>query len=261
MSLQFDHLVHQVQSPENIRDFLYKHNIHTVNGGQHTMWGTYNTLSYFGLSYIEQIAVYDRTLFEEAAQQPYTLHNTFKRDNECFGFSRIALRTRNIEAEAERLRALGLEVYGPDACSRTRPDGSVVKWKLLHFGMKGQAFDFPFLIEWADEDSARMAQLKESGALKTSQTIKMDSVQFFVHDVEATVRLWQEVLQLPDAKIQPECMSLQLPNIRLDFYGEAAATQLTLGHKKEGPFGVTLIDSERTKETLIFPSAFYWINP
>ena len=56
--------------------------------------GTYNTLSYFGLSYIEQIAIYDRDLFEQAAQYPYSLHYTFKRDQERQGFSRIALRTK-----------------------------------------------------------------------------------------------------------------------------------------------------------------------
>ena len=44
--------------------------------------GTYNTLSYFDLSYIEQIAIYDRDLFEQAAQYPYSLHYTFKRDQE-----------------------------------------------------------------------------------------------------------------------------------------------------------------------------------
>ncbi|MFJ7732511.1 VOC family protein [Lysinibacillus sp. NPDC097231] len=260
MTLYFDHLVHQVQSPENIKDFLNKRNIHTVNGGQHTMWGTYNTLSYFGLTYIEQIAVYDRALFEEAAKYPYTLHHTFKGNNEHYGFSRIALRTTNIDEEATRLRTLGLEVFGPDACSRTRPDGSVVKWKLLHYGLPGQAIDFPFLIEWADGDQERYAQLEASGAIKTAQPITMESVQFYVRDAEATVQRWQEVLQLPEPDIQPQRISLQLPNMRLDFYEEAQATKMMLGRKSEGPFGVTLKDNERKKETLIFPGAFYWIN-
>ncbi|MFY0518764.1 VOC family protein [Lysinibacillus sp. UGB7] len=261
MTLYFDHLVHQVQSPENIKDFLNKRNIHTVNGGQHTMWGTYNTLSYFGLTYIEQIAVYDRVLFEEAAKLPYTLHHTFKENKERYGFSRMALRTTNIDEEAARLRALGLEVYGPDACSRTRPDGSVVKWKLLHFGQPEQAIDFPFLIEWTDDDQERFAQLEASGAIKTTQSITMESVQFYVQDAEATVQRWREVLQLPDPDRQPQCISLQLPNMRLDFYEEAVATNMMLGRKSEGPFGVTLQDTDRTKETLIFPAAFYWINP
>ncbi len=261
MTLYFDHLVHQVQSPENMKVFLNKRHIHTVNGGQHTMWGTYNTLSYFGLCYIEQIAVYDYALFEEAAKLPYSLHYTFKQNNERFGLSRIALRTTNIEQEAQRLSALGFDVYGPDACSRTRPDGSDVHWKLLHFGKAGQAIDFPFFIEWADGDEERYAQLIASGAVTTSQTISMESVQFYVQDALATAKLWHEVLQLPEPVVHSEFIALHLPNIRLDFYEEAAATKMMLGHKSEGPFGVTLKDTNRTKETLMFPSAFYWLNP
>ncbi|AMO34107.1 VOC family protein [Lysinibacillus sp. fkY74-1] len=260
MTLYFDHLVHQVESPENIKVFFNKRNVHTVNGGQHTMWGTYNTLSYFGLSYIEQIAIYDRDLFEQAAQYPYSLHYTFKRNHERQGFSRIALRTQNIEEEGQRLRALGFDVYGPDACSRTRPDGTIIEWKLLHFGRADLALDFPFLIEWADEDEKRLAQLKASGAIDETQAITMESIQFYVRDVEKTVQLWQKVLQLPKFVQHEQFVSLQLPNMRLDFYEEAAASSMTLGHLKEGPIGVTLNDPHRTKETLVCPGAFYWIN-
>ncbi|WP_341302472.1 VOC family protein [Lysinibacillus sp. FSL H8-0500] len=261
MTLYFDHLVQQVESPENIKVFFNKRNIHTVNGGQHTMWGTYNTLSYFGLSYIEQIAVYDRDLFEQAALNPYTLHYTFKRDGEDQGFSRIALRTTNIEAEGERLRALGFDVYGPDACSRTRPDGSVVEWKLLHFGKPDLAIDFPFLIEWAEDDKERFAQLQASGAIHQQQNITMEAVLFVVRDVPTTVELWQKALQLSKAEQHDEqYVSLQLPNIRLDFYDEAVATAMTLTPLKHGPFGVQLKDPYRVKETLVCPGAFYWIN-
>ncbi|KOS68877.1 hypothetical protein AEA09_10210 [Lysinibacillus contaminans] len=257
MSLQFDHLVQQVQSPEDTKMFLNKHTIQTVNGGQHTMWGTYNTLSYFGLTYIEQIAVYDRALFEEAAKLPYSLHHTFKRNHERFGFSRIALRTTNIEGEAERLRALGFEVYGPDACSRTRPDGSLVEWKLLHFGKPDQALDFPFFIEWADGDEERIAQLEKSGALDTKQSIEMTSVLFVARNVAETVALWQEVLQIPQAIVQEEYTSLQLPNMRLDFYGNS----VVIADNEEGPFAVTLKDPTREKQTIMFPHALYYINP
>lgn len=257
MDLYFDHLVHQVQSPENTKIFLNEQAIHTVNGGQHTMWGTYNTLSYFGLSYIEQIAVYDRALFEEAAKLPYSLHHSFKRDKEPFGFSRIALRTTKIEEEAERLRALGLEVYGPEPCSRTRPDGSVIEWKLLHFGKPDLAIDFPFFIEWADGDDERFAQLEKSGALDAQQSLKMTSVQFVVKDVEETVALWQEVLQLPQALVHEDYTSLHLPNIRLDFYGD----NMIVADKKDGPFAVSLTDATKEKRTIMFPQALYLINP
>ena len=257
MTYYFDHLVQQVSLPEETMAFLNARGIHTVNGGQHTMWGTYNTLSYFGLSYIEQIAVYDRALFEEAAKLPYSLHSTFKQNDERFGFSRIALRTTNIEGEARRLRALGFEVYGPDACSRTRPDGTVLKWKLLHFGKSNLAIDFPFFIEWADGDDERLAQLEKSGALDVQQTLEMTSVQFVVENVNETVALWQDVLQLPPAVEQEGYSSLNLPNMRLDF----CWSNEMLTDKKAGPFAVTLTDQSNEKQTIMFPQALYVINP
>lgn len=67
-------------------------------------------------------------------------------------------------------------------------------------------------------------------------------------------------VRITRAQQHAQFTSLQLPNIRLDFYEKAAASTMTLGHLKEGPFGVTLEDANRTKETLIFPAAFYWVN-
>ena len=256
MNLLFDHIVHQVPSPEETMAFLNARGIHTVKGGQHTMWGTYNTLSYFGLSYIEQIAVYDRALFEEAAKLPYSLHHTFKQNNEEFGFSRIVLRTTTIDREAERLRALGFDVYGPDACSRTRPDGTVVNWKLMHFGKPNLAVDFPFFIEWTDEDDIRLTQLENSGAWKRQQSLEMTSIRFKVKDVGETVSLWQQVLQLPQT-VEGEVISLHLPNMRLDFYsGNDVVTD-----QKQGPFAVTLTDQSKEKQTIMFPHALYLMNP
>ncbi|GLC86895.1 VOC family protein [Lysinibacillus piscis] len=260
MALHFDHLVHQVQSPENAKVFFNKRSIHTVDGGTHTMWGTYNTLSYFGLSYIEHIAVYDETLFEQAATLPYSLHATFQQQNHRFGFSRVALRTNRIEQEGERLRALGFDVYGPDMYSRTRPDGTVIQWKLLHFGIKGQTMDFPFLIEWADGDEQRLAQLQQSGAIDSKQQITMEAVQFFVKDVQATVTQWQKLLQLPQAEQHPTHSSLHLPNIRFDFYEKAEAQSWAFAPLAEGPFGVLLQDMKRVKETLILPGAVCRVN-
>ena len=256
MSLMFDHLVHQVPSPEETKAFLNERGIHTVNGGKHTMWGTYNTLSYFGLSYIEQIAVYDRTLFEKAAKLPYSLHHTFKQQDEQFGFSRIALRTTAIDREAVRLRALGFDVYGPDVCSRTRQDGTVVEWKLLHFGKPNLAIDFPFLIEWADEDDVRLAQLENSGAWNKQQVMEMTSISFMVKDVGETVSLWQEVFELPQT-VDGDVTSLHLPNLRLDFYNE----DHMLTDLKQGPFVVTLTNHTKEKQTIMFPHGLYLLNP
>ena len=56
--LRFDHLVHAVHgTPEEAAKQMQELGFHTVLGGEHTNWGTWNSLSYFDLSYIEFLAV------------------------------------------------------------------------------------------------------------------------------------------------------------------------------------------------------------
>ena len=180
-----DHLVHFVEKPEELVDKTKELGLHTVNGGKHEMWGTYNSLCYFGLSYIEFIGIFDEPLFEKSAREPYTLHETYKNKNYQNGVVRIAFRTDSIEKNAENLRLLGYKVYGPDEFSRTRPDGSILSWKLLHFGKEGQAIEFPFIIQWDGEDNERYIDLVESASIKPHLlgSLKMKEIEFEVEDL------------------------------------------------------------------------------
>ncbi len=45
---------------------------HTVLGGEHTTWGTWNSLSYFDLSYIEFLAVQHEEKAKEAEKSVST---------------------------------------------------------------------------------------------------------------------------------------------------------------------------------------------
>ena len=52
--LLFDHLVHAVNcTPEEAAKQMQERGFHTALGGEHTTWGTWNSLCYFDLSYIE----------------------------------------------------------------------------------------------------------------------------------------------------------------------------------------------------------------
>ena len=52
--LALDHVIHVVHDPNRVRlQFERLSGVHTVSGGQHTTWGTYNALCYFGLAYME----------------------------------------------------------------------------------------------------------------------------------------------------------------------------------------------------------------
>ncbi|WP_168193826.1 VOC family protein [Lysinibacillus sp. SGAir0095] len=181
----FDHLVHFVEKPEQLVEKTREIGLHTVNGGKHEMWGTYNSLCYFGLSYIEFIGIFNEALFEEAASKPFTLHETYKLKQFQNGVVRLAMRSTSIEEDAEKLSSLGYEVYGPDNFSRTRPDGSVLKWKLLHFGKQGQSLEFPFIIQWEGNDNERLKDLTESGTIKPHPlgNLQIKAIEFEVEDL------------------------------------------------------------------------------
>ncbi|WP_042473525.1 VOC family protein [Bacillus ndiopicus] len=155
---ELDHIVHFVEKPERTLEEMKAYGFHAVQGGQHKQWGTYNTLSYFDLTYIEWIGIDNESQFEIAAKQPYTLHETYEKKGRENGFARMAIRTTTIEQDAKMFRDAGLHVKGPERFSRTRPDGSVVSWQLLHIGHPEQRFDFPFFIQWDVSSEERRAE-------------------------------------------------------------------------------------------------------
>ncbi|MFC7685053.1 VOC family protein [Ureibacillus sp. GCM10028918] len=212
-----DHLVHFVEKPERLIESASELGLHTVKGGKHEMWGTYNSLCYFDLSYIEFIGIYDKNLFEKSASEPYTLHETYKKMKYQNGVVRIALRTNFIDKAAENLELLGYEVYGPDEFSRTRPDGSVLKWKLLHFGKKGQILDFPFIIQWEGEDNDRFKDLVESGTIKPHQLghVQIKEIQFEVEDL-STATEWGKVFEF-EVEDAHSSKTVKMPNCLLKF--------------------------------------------
>ena len=80
MKFQFDHLVQFVDEPKTAIKILEDNGIHAVEGGVHTNRGTFNTLSYFDLSYIEYLGTYDRKLVEQTKHLPHSLIETVVND-------------------------------------------------------------------------------------------------------------------------------------------------------------------------------------
>lgn len=213
-----DHIVHFVNKPEKLVDQMNEIGVHTVLGGKHEMWGTYNSLSYFhNLSYIEFIGIFDESLFRASAKEPFTLHETYEKRNRKNGLNRIALRTNRIEEDAKRLKAAGYSVFGPDTFSRKRPDGSIVSWKLLHFGVVGQEFDFPFLIEWQKDDQTRFDELTYSGTLSEHKLGNL-TIKEIIFNV-SNLGLANQWAQLFDFNIESTNSNLKImsPNCNFNF--------------------------------------------
>jgi len=247
--LFLDHLVHFVEKPERLVETTREFGLHTVNGGKHEMWGTYNSLCYFGLSYIEFIGIFDEALFEKAAQEPFTLHESYKKQNYQNGVVRIVLRTDAIEKVAENLHSNGYEVHGPEEFSRTRPDGSVLKWKLLHFGKEGQNLDFPFVIQWDAQDDVRLQGLIESGSIKPHPlgNLQIEEIEFEVEDL-AIAADWGSAFNF-EVEGTDTYKKLKMPNASLTFKKTSGSSKISK---------VILTGTEEEKEVLLEGTTYHF---
>ncbi|MFF0825644.1 VOC family protein [Brevibacillus sp. NPDC003359] len=192
MRLTFDHLVHFVQrTPQEASEQFCQAGFHAVAGGRHASWGTWNSLSYFGLSYVEFLAVENKVL---ARQSDNTLvRQCIEDEAKGEGFGQIALRTNEMDVWVERLRSQGLQVTGPVAGSRTRDDGTTLRWRMLFLEDATSALLPPFLIEWSQTDEERIEDLTNRGIIDAhpNGAAHLESVGYAVTDLEEATARWQ----------------------------------------------------------------------
>lgn len=264
MSFLFDHFVHVVNDPQKAIERCKELGIHAVNGGRHENLGTYNALSYFGLSYIEFIDVFSEELANEAAKVNHGLIKSVLDEKEE-GAVRIALRSKDLQADAKRFASLGFEVNGPTDFSRTRPDGSIIKWKLLFVGREGISPELPFFIEWDEPDEWRKQDLEKSNTIADHPIgdIALESIGFAVKNGAETAASWSELLgvELGTPFIESELHATGYPLLisggNLIFFepnenGEVASFLQTKGEK---PFMVQFSSGER--KTIDFSGTLY----
>ena len=217
----FDHVVHAVKKPELALECLQQEGLHAVMGGKHDMWGTYNALSYFDLSYIECIGIFDEAKFEQAAREKHSLHASIAKDK--LGLTRFAVRTTTIEQDAKTFREAGFDVSGPTAFSRTREDGTVVSWQLLYVGTPTTKVALPFFIQWDEADDVRRATLETQGVIAehVAGNLQLAELHFVVPDFVVLEKLAvlcgvtiEKVANIDD---NVDIMKVLLPNITLVF--------------------------------------------
>lgn len=267
MDFAFDHLVFFSNKPEDALLPLKNKGIHAVNGGRHENWGTYNSLTYFGLSYIEFLGVENLSIAEQQRENRLVTQITeqlVKTDRE--GPAKIAIRTNHMEELAEKLTAEGFTVYGPLPGERVRADGQVIKWSLLFPESNSSELPMPFFIQWEKPDEERLGEFKEQALLEshTAGKLTFANVGFVVRDLEKTLEEWQKLVNLPiteefnDPALNARCRTVKLPGTELLFctpLGEGL-TQKVLRENGETPFLVTLTGA--SQEQLFEMLNGYW---
>ncbi|GHH99526.1 VOC family protein [Neobacillus kokaensis] len=267
MEFAFDHLVIFSNKPENAILPLKNIGIHAVNGGRHENWGTYNSLTYFGLSYIEFLGVENPSIAEQQEDNRLVTEIVEKLVHETKeGPAKIAIRTNQLEELAEKFKHEGFKVYGPLPGERIRADGQVIKWSLLFPESNTSELSLPFFIQWEKTDEERHAEFEEQGLIGAhpAGNLTFDNVVFVVRDLEKTLQGWGKLLDLPiseeyiDPVLNARCKTLKLAGTGLVFctpMGDGFA-QTVLQEKGETPFLVTLNGTKQ--EQLFKMQEGYW---
>jgi hypothetical protein len=262
LNLAFDHLVHFTNDPITAAEKLQQEGFLAFPGGEHPNWGTFNALSYFGLSYLEFLGINHRNTAETAALENDLINQAIQLLPNSEGFGRVALRTSDIESVASRMKGMGFKIQGPIPGHRTRADGITIQWKMLFTKTPGdeQLLPFPFFIQWHQSDEERKQDLDKYSKTHSISNLKLKEVVFAVHDSHKTASTWSEYFQL---KLRPlekeqEAYMLVLNGGNLVFKSTRSSMVVAerLKSHGEGPFLMNFVGDQIIPATEIAGSYF-----
>ena len=155
MISRFDHCIIALQNLESSSQHLGEAlGLSIYPGGRHSGLGTENSIARFGLDYLEFLGIYDRAEVLAAGIKRASLLD-FLAEREG-GLLAYCLAVTDIEGLAEQFRSTGLEALGPYSMERLRPDGLLLRWRLLVPGGTAWRKVWPFFIEWEMPDDERL---------------------------------------------------------------------------------------------------------
>lgn len=269
MEFSFDHLVHFVQNPQEAVEEMKRMGIYAFAGGNHEKWGTYNSLSYFGLSYIEFLGIRDRMKAEAAAIDHDLTKQAVSLLPHIQGFNRIALRTNQIEKIADKAQRLGYRIDGPVDGERTRDDGVTLRWKMLFIKDDHSELPLPFIIQWDQSDEERRLDLDEKINGHSVGKVEVQDLVFAVHDVERQTETWSHLFGLKksdpyrDEDLNATCVQLSLNGGNLTFASPSGSGFLSdyMDQHGEGPFLLRLNGEQSFPTQEILGSYFQVLEP
>jgi Glyoxalase-like domain len=174
--VEFDHAIYAVRDFEAAADrFLNDFGLAAVPGGRHEGWGTANWIIPLGPSYIELIGVADPG---EAAGSFLGRHLTavLKEGERFVGW---VLRADRFD---ETVARLGLV---PSEGSRTRPDGTTLRWRSADAELTMADPSRPFFIEWLMPADLHPGRMEAPHRVRPQGISRVE-----VRGDERTVRSW-----------------------------------------------------------------------
>ncbi|MDT1817461.1 VOC family protein, partial [Acinetobacter baumannii] len=94
-------------------------------------WGTRNALSYFGLTYIEFLAIADPDELRAATDKFLLSRDAARLLPENEALFRVALRSDDIDATYDQLRRTGVTVSPIVDGQRNDPQSNIIRWRIF----------------------------------------------------------------------------------------------------------------------------------
>ncbi|RSK54631.1 VOC family protein [Bacillus canaveralius] len=227
-TLHWDHTVHYVNDLENAIEMFKENGLIAFKGGSHKQWGTYNALSYFGLTYIEFLAIENRELVVKADPSNVVVKDAIKMLPANEAFSRVAIRTDDIEDTAATLKANGLKLSPIIDGKRLNTLGQLIEWRMMTIEGDFQGLVYPFVIQWKGSDEDRLENLTASGIIQphSAGDVSLDQAVFHVQDPAAVAAHWQMLFGLSVIETSDSSVTLGISG-KSFIFKQGAANQLT----------------------------------
>ncbi|MFB5078038.1 VOC family protein [Raoultella sp. C349492] len=202
-TLKWDHAVQFVNQPDEAIAAFAGQQLSALAGGRHPGWGTWNALSYFGLTYIEFLAIYDRAELASAQADFLLSRDAAQLLPENQALHRVALRTDDIDQTHADLRSKGLNVSPIVDGRRNDPQGNTISWRIFTIDGDFNGLPYPFILQWGEGDSARLARLRAQGldGPHPAGEVTLQSAIFAVQDPQAARAHWHALFgfnELPE---------------------------------------------------------------
>ena len=213
-----------VNQPEAAIEIFAGQQLRAVAGGRHPGWGTRNALSYFGLTYIEFLAIADPDELRAATDKFLLSRDAARLLPENEALFRVALRSDDIDATYDQLRRTGVTVSPIVDGQRNDPQGNIIRWRIFTIYGDTDGLVYPFVLQWEEDDATRLTRLRAQrlDAPHPLGDITLEQAVFEVVNPQAVRDRWQALLGFPPLGEQ----GLDVGG-RQFIFREGAANQLT----------------------------------
>ena len=187
---RIDHVVLAVRNLAASAGRLWnEHGLRFSPGGRHPQWGTANMIAPLGNDYIELLGVVD----EEVGSNSVLGRTLMELSEDGDRWFSVCLSDDDIDATAARL---GLTIRPG---TRTRPDGTEVRWRGAGIEERGEDLCLPFFISWD------VPAPLHPGAAPAEHRVQVEGIAWAeVGGDEARLRDWLGGAEVPISVVEGE---------------------------------------------------------